>query len=103
MPLYISNNNYSNSLPISPISPIPENVSNINGPLLVSTVLNGETFVNYEYQELQTSPINNSYNISSLEEGMISNYYYRSLKSKKKNFFYIDFNDKGKKVKKITI
>jgi len=99
MPLNISNNSNNNL----PISPIPENINNINGPLLISTILNGETFVNYEYQELQTSPINNSYNIISMEEGMLSNYYYKSFNPKKKKIFYIDFKDKGKKVKKVTI
>lgn len=103
MPLNNSN------LPMSPITQT-ENISNlnINGPLLVSSVLGNEdiqgldSFINYDYQELSQLP--SSPLLSNMEQGFAP-FFSRSSRYKKNNkkIFYIDFNCKGKKIKKLTI
>lgn len=95
------------NIPVSPISNMTYNplynpsghiqLSQINAPLLVSSVLNGdnsalESFINYDYDE----------EVSSMEEGLLPTFT-RVFKKEKKNFFIFSFSDKGKRIRKITI
>jgi len=84
-------------------SPVPQNINNlnINGPLLVSSVLGNEdlqeieSFINYDYQEISQLPIS-----PLLGQGYLP---LLNENIKKKKIFYIDFNCKGKKIKKVTV
>lgn len=75
------------------------NLSQLNTPLLVSSVFSGtdsplSSFINYEYQDNE---------LSDMEEGLLLPKFERVFNKKNNNLYLFSFSDKGKKIKKITL
>lgn len=75
------------------------NLSQLNAPLLVSSVFSGSdsplsSFINYEYQDNE---------LSDMEEGLLLPKYTRVFNKNHSNLYLFSFSDKGKKIKKMTL
>lgn len=80
------------------------NISQINAPLLLSSVLSGNdtplsSFINYEYEDLN----DDDDELINMEEGFLLPKYTRVFKNKNSNLYQFSFSDKGRKIKKITL
>ena len=75
------------------------NLTQLNTPLLVSSVFSGpnsplSSFINYNYEDD---------NLSSMEEGLLLPKFTRVFDDKINNLYLFSFSDKGKQIKKITL
>ncbi len=75
------------------------NLTQLNAPLLVSSVFSGtysplSSFINYEYQDNE---------LSNMEEGLLLPTFTRIFDKKNNSLHLFSFSDKGKKIKKITL